>query len=340
LKITLKEIAEKAGVSISLVSKVLNNKDVSVSAEKRETIIRVAKELKSNKVKHTELIYTTKSSGIIALIQPSLKCDFLIKLTEQIELQASQFGYSVLVLNTHEDITKERDFLYLCDKSFIKGIIANVSDNNANIDLLKHLASKGIPLVFIDRYIPEQELSFVSTDNFNGSYILTKELISRGNKNILFIFHGKSLFTTAQLDRFAGYQKKMIEHGLESQKEYIHSDRPINTQPIYGDVSFLQDIDAILLATSWDFLFLLSILEEINFSPSKKLDIGMFDHFSLPYPGKSELQLINRYFSNILIMEQDYTAIATHAVDALMNQVIHKSKKIEQKFLRATLYVF
>lgn len=69
-----------------------------------------------------------------------------------------------------------------------------------------------------------------------------KELIERGNKNILFVFHGKSLFTTSQLDRFGGYQKKMIEHGLESQKEYIHSDRPINTQPIYSDKSFLRDI--------------------------------------------------------------------------------------------------
>ncbi|WP_165849457.1 LacI family DNA-binding transcriptional regulator [Sphaerochaeta halotolerans] len=339
MKITLKEIAEKADVSISLVSKILNDKEVSVSSEKRERIIQLAKELRDDKSSISSIVHSKTNSSLIALIQPNLKFDFLADLTEQIELRANQRGFNVLILNSHEDIIKEREFLELSEKSFIKGIIVNVCDNNANIDFFKHLDKKGKPFVFVDRYIPDHDFNFVTTNNFTGAYNLTKQLIEEGNKNILFVFHGKSLFTTGQLDRFAGYQKAMLECGLVSQKEYLYSDRPISKQPINSDFSCLKKIDAVFLATSWDLLFFLKILDQHGNHIEKKIDIATFDKFSFNYPAALETDLINKHINSILIMEQNPAEIAIKAVDHLINQIVNRNNHTIKSFLETSKVV-
>lgn len=339
MKITLKEIAEKAEVSISLVSKVLNDKEVSVSPEKRERIIQLASELRDEKGVSSQIIHSKTNSSVIALIQPNLKFDFLADLTEYIEKRANQQGFNVLILNSHEDVLKEREFLELCEKSFIRGVIVNVCDNNANIDYFKHLDKRGKPFIFVDRYISEKNFNFVTTNNFASSYKLTKQLIEKGNKNILFVFHGKSLFTTGQLDRFAGYQKAMSEEGLVSQKEYLYSDRPLSKQPIHADFSCLQEVDAVFLATSWDLLFFLNIIDQKGTHIEKKIDIATFDRFSFNYPSINEAALIDRYINSIFLMEQNTEQIAVQAVDHLISQIVNRNNLPIQNFLETSMLV-
>ncbi len=92
VKVTLKQIAERADVSISLVSKVLNGKEVSVSQEKREKILQLAEELKGASRESGRLARSLRTPNVIALIRPYIRCDFLAGLTEEAINWANQHG--------------------------------------------------------------------------------------------------------------------------------------------------------------------------------------------------------------------------------------------------------
>ena len=105
MKVTLQYIADKAGVSRSLVSKVLNNKPVRVSAQKRAQIIRIAQ-------KHNYTPQGIASEGklpflrkkkVIGILQPELNFYFLTQLTDEIEKNLRREGYSSIIFNSHED---------------------------------------------------------------------------------------------------------------------------------------------------------------------------------------------------------------------------------------------
>ncbi len=333
MKVTLKQIAEKADVSISLVSKVLNGKEVSVTQEKREKILQFAEQLKGTGRESGRLARSLRTPNVIALIQPNIRFDFLADLTEEAINWANQHGYDVAVLNSGEDIQKERELLEISQHLNVKGLIVNACDNSKNLEIYQHLKRSGMPLVFMDRYLSSLSCSFVATDNFFGATEMTQDLIRRGHRNILFVFHGKSIFTTVQFDRFAGYQKAMETAGLDCHKEYIYSERPLAQQPIYSDFSSLKKIDAIVLASSWDLPCMLEILEQHEELVSPDLDIAAFDYFSLRYPVSEKIRRLEKYASNLIIMEQDHKTMARKAVDMLLRQITRRSNAPEEQLL-------
>ena len=341
MKVTLKQIAERADVSISLVSKVLNGKEVSVTQEKREKILRLTEELKGAGRELGRGARALRTPNVIALIQPNIRFDFLADLTEEIINRANQNGYDVAVLNSRENVQKERELLEICQRLNVKGMIVNACDNSKNLDIYQHLKASGMPLVFMDRYLSSFACSFVATDNFYGATEMTQDLIRRGHKKILFVFHGKSIFTTVQFDRFAGYQKAMETASLDCYKEYIYSERPLTQQPIYSDFSSLKRIDAILLASSWDLPYLLEILKQHEELVSPSLDIAAFDYFSFRYPVAEKIQQLEKYASNLIIMEQDHETMARKTVDILLGQISRRSNAPEEQLLiKPTLRTF
>ncbi len=333
MKVTLKQIAERAEVSISLVSKVLSGKEVSVTQEKREKILQLAQELKGASRESGRMARSARTPNVIALIQPNIRFDFLADLTEEAINWANQHGYDVAVLNSGEDIQKERELLEISQHLNVKGLIVNACDNSKNLETYQRLKTSGMPLVFMDRYLSSFPCSFVATDNFYGATEMTQDLIRRGHKNILFVFHGKSIFTTVQFDRFAGYQKAMEAAGLDCHKEYIYSERPLMQQPIYSDFSSLKKIDAIVLASSWDLPYMLDILNQHEELVAPDLDIAAFDYFSLRYPVSEKISRLEKYASNLIIMEQDHKTMARKAVDILLNQISRRSNTPEEQVL-------
>lgn len=316
-KITLKDIADKAQVSQSLVSKVLNGKDCRVTNQKRKKIIEIAKKYNYSPkaAGHDRKVYE-KGRRILALLQPNLEYGFFCNLTDALCKKAKEVGYDLLIFNTGEDADLERRYLELCKMYQIDGILMSACDNNANIDYIYKLKQEKTPVVFVDRYIYDLDCSFVTSDNYESSYILTEKLINRGHKNILFLYHGEVQFTSVVKARFEGYQAAMIERGLSPIKEIIYSKRPIVHQPIININMF----SAIVLSTSTDLPRLIEIIDFMA-KDEVKLDIAAFDPFSIPYENTLDNTMFKSINDNLLIMEQDVDAISRSAIDILLKEL-------------------
>lgn len=334
MKITLQFIADQAHVSRSLVSKVLNGKPVRVCAEKRGRILKLANkygyEPRGKGAGQDGPVAQIKRRKVIGLIQPGLDFLFLTRLTDAVSLCAGKLDYQVLILNSHEDPKIERRCLDICSSGIVDGLIMNASDNAANLEFCCALRKRGLPMVFVDRYLPGFGGSFVTTDNRGGARELTETLIARGHRNILFVFHGRSIFTSAQMERFDGYQQAMAAHGLESVKKFVCADRSLACQPIFKAYGGRQKFTAVVLATTWDIRKLEKLICELGCS--EPVDVAAFDSFSFRYPqpgGRPSGRI-----RDLLIMEQDPGEMGARAVQTLVDLIENGERPAEHIYLK------
>lgn len=136
--VTLQVIADKAHVSKSLVSRVINNRPVRVSDEKRAQILHIANEL--DYMPSGEVINVSpmpKLNKTIALILPNLESKFMSTISDTITRKAYENGYSVIVFDSREDNSLEYKYLELCHSLQVSGIIMDSFANANNKNYLK-----------------------------------------------------------------------------------------------------------------------------------------------------------------------------------------------------------
>ncbi|RKL63293.1 LacI family transcriptional regulator [Thermoanaerobacteraceae bacterium SP2] len=215
--VKLKDIAEHLNVSVSTVSRVVNNKD-RVDPKTREKILKALKEFnyKPNEVARNLKKKTSKTIGIIV---PDISNFFFAMVIKGAEGVARQNGYSILLCNSDEDIITEEHYAQLLLQKQISGLIIGSVGGNIDIIFKQYIKSK-IPVVFIDN-LPKikDNFDFVTIDNIKASYDLTNHLINLGHKNIA-IITGRLDETTAY-ERLKGWEKSLKEHNIPVKKEWI-----------------------------------------------------------------------------------------------------------------------
>ena len=134
-KITMKDIAEKVGVSKTTVSMVINNKDSSISEETKKKIYDIIEQtgyIPNNIARGLN----TKKSGSIAIIIPDISNPFFSELSRAVEDIANKLGYNVILCNSDNDANKEKKYVELLISKLIDGIIlipGEESEASANI---------------------------------------------------------------------------------------------------------------------------------------------------------------------------------------------------------------
>lgn len=174
---TLKDVAEKAGVTVTTVSRVINNRGY-LSAETKQKVQQAMDELhyRPNELARSLSRQTTNTIGIIT---PHIMHPYFAQLISNLESAASHRGYKILLCNSKEDQNREAEYIDLCKSNRVAGIIfcgmILGPERYGQIDL---------PLVAIECNSP----LFVSTilcDNYAGGRLATEHLISLGCKNLL-----------------------------------------------------------------------------------------------------------------------------------------------------------
>ncbi|OTA26977.1 hypothetical protein B9G54_02815 [Alloscardovia macacae] len=153
---TLKDIAKVAGVSSTAVSLVLNNKPNRFTEETREQIRAIARELNYVPNQSARSL-ATKSSSLLALIIPDIENLFFASLAKHMEAECKAAGYSLLIVDTGEDIVEQEQALQRMIQFGIDGlfIIPTYSSLEESASLRARLLKTGFPVMFIDR-IPER----------------------------------------------------------------------------------------------------------------------------------------------------------------------------------------
>jgi LacI family transcriptional regulator, sucrose operon repressor len=176
---TIKDVALKAGVTVTTVSRVLNNKGY-ISEQTRNKVAEVMKELDYVPNEMARALLRQRSS-IIGLIVPTVSHPFFGELAMHIEHYAYEAGYKVLLCNSHLDSEKEREYIDMLKRHKVDGIIMG----SHTLDVSEYL-NLSMPVVTLDRKIDDR-IPSVSSDNRQGGMLATRRLISRGCSKIAMI---------------------------------------------------------------------------------------------------------------------------------------------------------
>ncbi|HZG86264.1 LacI family DNA-binding transcriptional regulator [Paenibacillus sp.] len=175
---TIKDVAERAGVTVTTVSRVLNNRGY-ISQETREKVYRVMQEInyQPNEIARS---LTRKRSMILGVIIPAIAHPFFAELTNHIERYASSLGYKILLCNSRLDQQKEKDYIDMLKSNRVDGVF--MASHTLEIDEYKKLAR---PVVTFDRRI--ENIPFVSSDNEQGGALVAELLMSKQCRKIAHI---------------------------------------------------------------------------------------------------------------------------------------------------------
>lgn len=215
MKVTIKDIAKEADVSITTVSRVLNDKP-DVSLDTRRKIEQVIERLGYNPNTIARGL-VTKRTYTIGLIIPDISNPFFPEVAHGIESKARELGYSVVFYNTDNDKKAEKQAIEVLKGKRVDGIILSLSLEN-NQELHK-LAQEYFPVVELDRKVPDSSFPTVTIDNEEAAFEATEHLINLGHTRLAHITG--DLGTQTGLDRLSGFKKALNKYGLKIEKEYI-----------------------------------------------------------------------------------------------------------------------
>ena len=182
VKITINELARRSGVSPSTVSRALND-DPVISEETKRKVRQVAEELNYTPVRNRKKSSTRKRSKIIALMITDISNPFFPGIVHGVEDLAFDFGYSVSLWNTREDIEREKQYVETIKESEVDGII--LGSSRIKEEQIKAIAESDIPCVIMNRIV--EGLPSVFADYENGAYQATKYLVDLGHERIALI---------------------------------------------------------------------------------------------------------------------------------------------------------
>jgi LacI family transcriptional regulator len=214
-KVTIKEVAKRAGVGIATVSRVLNN-NYPVRDQVKENVLNAIRELdyQPNGIARS---LKNKKTNTIGVIVADISNAFFMQIAKGIESVVYNHGYNLIIASTSENPEKELQVLRALSEKRVDAMI--ISPCSSDGKFIKQLTERGMPIVLVDRKIPSLSIDLIVEDNFSASYKLVSYLISNGHKKIA-IMNGLN-FVSSGLERFEGYKKALEDNGIAIRNEYI-----------------------------------------------------------------------------------------------------------------------
>ena len=214
---TLKDIARKLNMSISTVSKALNN-DISISTLTKERVQQQAREWNYVPNESARNFKLNKSSTL-GLIIPDLLDPFYVLAINGIEEIASKENYNLILTQSHEDIIKEENIVNIMIRSRVDGVILAITKNTVDMSFLEKFKLVGIPVMCIVREPQNHSCNYVSLNNKHGAFQATRHLIKRGHTRIAHIM-GPETLQISQV-RFEGYKQAMEKYNLPLDNQLV-----------------------------------------------------------------------------------------------------------------------
>ncbi|MFZ4862275.1 LacI family DNA-binding transcriptional regulator [Sphingobacterium sp. Mn56C] len=213
---TLKELAQKLGLSASTVSKALNDSyEISNDTKQR---VRDLADMYKYKPNILAKSLKTGRSNTIGVIIPYLSNPFQSQILEGAHQAAYDSNYKLIFMQSRENIELEQDSLQALCMQNIDGIIISPCANSC-VKYLKQISLQ-VPLVLVDRIDYDLDTHKIGVDNEKGAYLATQHLIDMGRKDIL-LLSVQNIGVTNK--RIVGYKKALLANYLDFKEEYIIS---------------------------------------------------------------------------------------------------------------------
>ena len=209
MKVNIKTVAKKAGVSTATVSRVLADFK-GMKENTRKKVLNAIKDL-NYEVDSVARSLRQNKTYTIGIIVSNVLSSFYSIIAKSVEDKARESGYKLILCNGDDDPIKELEYLKVLKSNKVDGIILTPTGKNA--EYINNIIRSGINVVLLDRLVEGVDCDSVLVDNYKGSYTAVKYLIGRRYKNIAFI--GGYIDRTTGCQRLDGYNKAIKDAGLK-----------------------------------------------------------------------------------------------------------------------------
>lgn len=268
---TLKDVARESGLTVTTVSRVLNNRGY-ISDEAKKKVADAMKKLNYRPNEVARSLHS-KRTNTIGLIVPHIRHPYFAEMISNIENAAYNMGYKILLCNSQSTQEKEKEYIEICNSNRVAGII--LCSGSVNVEAFMGL---DIPVITIERLIDNATAS-VECDNREGGILAAKKLIAAGCQNLLYIGSSSSVEMPADL-RGVGF-KEVCDN---SKISYIELDP---TEKSYNEMTYseliktaLEDnpkIDGLFASSDIIAAQTLQVCRELNIDVPDDLKIIGFD---------------------------------------------------------------
>ncbi|MBM7651821.1 LacI family DNA-binding transcriptional regulator [Neobacillus cucumis] len=218
MRVTIADVAKKANVSKSTVSRIING---NLEQNTEETINRVLKVIEELDYKPNALARSLKltKTNIIGMILSDLQNPFWANVLEGVEDTCQSLGYNLMIFNSNEKAELEAEHFRSFDIRQLDGMIVNPTLKN--IELYQKLVKNGFPFVSINRRIYDMDVNTVTVNNVKGAKLAVNHLIASGRKRIaIFLYPPEGI--SPRIERLEGYQEALKENGMKIDSSLIH----------------------------------------------------------------------------------------------------------------------
>lgn len=318
-KVTMKDIAEKIGVSVVTVSKALNNKQ-GVSEQLRDKIKRTAQEMKYRYNSAAQAMRRGCSNNIGVVIPHFFLGNvdpFYLRFYRDLSTAANKYNYySLLHLLSHEEEAELKLPQMYYDQK-VDGIIFLGQVSEKYVEAIKTIE---IPVVLVDFYDKNFEMDCVIQDNFYSSFKLTNYLISNNHSKIAFI--GNIYASTSIQDRFLGYYKALLDNKIAIKDDYIINDRDKNGK--YVDIIMPKDMPTAFVVNCDQVAYnLLNHIFKMGFKVPDDFSIVSFDNDIFAKMTNPKLTTV----------EPDMKAMAESAVKIIIDKLNNSENKSHSRVI-------
>ncbi|WP_426709484.1 LacI family DNA-binding transcriptional regulator [Cetobacterium sp. SF1] len=271
---TMKEIAKALGLSVATVSRAINDKE-NVTPETKKRV----KEF-TDKIMYTPNAAAQKLASnhekTIGLLVPNFSNPFFSELVDELCKKLYGKGYKVILYNSNNNWNLEREAIREMLSARVNGTVAILTQSLYEENPLMAFEGLNIPSILLDREMYFYKGAGIFLDNKAGSYEITKKLIEKGNRDIIFISGNLDLKTAK--DRFEGYKEALREYEIPFKEENIfYGDFSLESGIEIGKKLLDKNIETIYAANNMMLMGILRILKNMR----KNIQLACFDKISL-----------------------------------------------------------
>lgn len=302
--VTAKDVAKKAGVSQSSVSRVYF-KGASVSKKTREKVLRAAEELGYRPNEFARSLITNRTK-MIGLVMKGIQNPFYPQVLKLFTTSFKEKGYSILFVYTNNDEIQQSDIDVLLNYN-VEGVI--ITDATMSLQATEDFKKHKIPLVFFNRKINDDSFQAICCNNLEAGKEIARFLIEKGNTNMLYISGNEN--TSTSREREEGFAEVLSRHNLTYQKYVSDYTYESGYDTACWIIEKGERPDAFFVANDIMAFGVLDALQKYSILPGIDVDVIGFDNI--------EMAAWPRY--NLTTWEQPIDEMVAQTVSYLLQEI-------------------
>lgn len=277
--VTIKDVAAEAKVSRATAARALNGYGY-VGGAAAERVLEAAKRLgyRGNRVAQA---LRQGQMPIVGFVPGDIQNPFFARIAHDVDFELRRSGHNLLIAASEEDVAQERELIDNLRALNVRGLIVAPASDRDNQHLVE-LVREGVPLVLVDRELPDVNCDSIMVDNEGGARAAVDYLIASGHRRIAVLHDDSRIVTTRE--RLAGYVQSLKSAGLPIEKRLMPVSRSIVEYAIDATIRLFSQVDRPTALFTVDSLLTkgaLLALRSMGLSIPHDVSLVGFDDFDL-----------------------------------------------------------